>query len=60
VRTALGQLLDYSRFAPDAKKAVLLPSRPRRDLEKLLFLHDVGAIWPESEGFADNSDGAFT
>jgi hypothetical protein len=57
VRMALGQLLDYGRFAPNAKRAVLLPDRPRPDLEALLRLRDVHAVWRKGEVFADNADG---
>jgi hypothetical protein len=60
IRMALGQLLDYGRFARDAKRAVLLPTRPRPDLEQLLLLNDVYAIWPDGDGFSDNCDGDFT
>jgi hypothetical protein len=57
---ALGQVLDYGRFAPDAKRAVLLPKRPRPDLEQLLLASAVYVVWAENEGFADNAGGAFT
>src|SRR5207249_5607041 len=37
VRGAIGQLMDYRRFADsDARLAVLLPERPRDDLRDLL------------------------
>jgi hypothetical protein len=57
---ALGQVLDYGRFATDASRAVLLPARPRRDLEDLLLAYGVYAVWRDGDGFADNADGAFT
>jgi hypothetical protein len=60
VRFALGQVLDYGRFAPDARRAVLVPNRPRRDLEALLTSYGVSAVWPVPGGFADNADGLFT
>jgi hypothetical protein len=59
VRMALGQILDYSRARSKAKRAILLPSRPRPDLEALLRQHDVFAVWREGEGFADNANGEF-
>jgi hypothetical protein len=60
VRMALGQILDYSRFAPEAKRAVLLPTRPRVDIEELLLMNGVHAIWRDGAGFSDNSEGDFT
>jgi hypothetical protein len=60
VRMALGQLLDYGRFMPQAKRAVLLPTRPRPDLEQLLLAHEVFAVWPHGDGFADNARGDFS
>lgn len=45
VRMALGQLLDYSRFAVVASRALLLPSRPRPDLLALLRSADVGLYY---------------
>jgi hypothetical protein len=37
VRMALGQLLDYGRFVPkEVRRAVLLPSEPRRDVLALI------------------------
>ena len=32
---SIGQLGDYGRFVPEAKRAVLMLSRPRADLESL-------------------------
>ena len=61
LRMAIGQLIDYGRFAdgPPAK-AVLVPSRPRADLEALLRAADVAAVWPtRNGGFQDNADGRF-
>jgi hypothetical protein len=60
VRMALGQILDYGRFVPDARRGVLLPTRPRPDLERLLLEHEVHAVWPQEDGFADNAEGLFT
>jgi hypothetical protein len=49
LRTAVGQLLDYGRFADAERRSVLLPSRPRADL--LEYLHTVGvdAIYPDGD-----------
>jgi hypothetical protein len=61
IRTAIGQLADYSRFiAPAPARAVLLPDRPRPDLEALLFSQNISAVWQNAEGFADNAGGVFT
>jgi hypothetical protein len=52
LRMAIGQLLDYRRFAPNGTRlGVLLPERPRADLEALLESADVHAIWPEGNRF---------
>lgn len=40
VRLAVGQLLDYLRFVPDARGALLLPARPSQDLVE--FIHSCG------------------
>jgi len=61
VRMAIGQLADYGRFADDgARQAVLLPERPREDLEALLRTQGIFCIWPTNAGFSDNADGLFT
>jgi hypothetical protein len=60
IRMALGQLLDYRRFAPQgAKLAVLTDLRPHQDLEDLLGSVDVACIWKTEHGFEDNVGGAF-
>src|SRR5207245_8149606 len=51
VRMAIGQLADYGRFAPNAKRAILLPSRPRTDLEALGQSVGIAFTWPIGEGF---------
>ncbi len=51
VRMAIGQLADYSRFQPSAKKAILVPSRPRPDLEHLAAAVGIDVIWPSDSGF---------
>jgi hypothetical protein len=60
LRMALGQLADYGRFIkPPPRRAVLLPARPRADLEELLRSEDVAAVWQERSGFTDNAGGRF-
>lgn len=61
VRMAIGQLTDYGRFVdPPPALAVLLPQRPRADLEQLLASTGIAAIWPaNSGGFEDNAGGTF-
>jgi hypothetical protein len=59
LRMAVGQLLDYGRFAQASSLAVLLPSRPRDDL--LAYLHNVGitVIYPDRDTWArDTPTGA--
>jgi hypothetical protein len=61
VRMAIGQLVDYARFrTPPPALAVLLPARPRPDLEVLLTAGGISAVWPEGKGFTDNAQGRFT
>lgn len=61
VRMAIGQLADYGRFlTPTPAKAILLPERPRQDLEALLASQGIDAIWPTRDGFEDNADGRYT
>ncbi len=60
IRMAIGQLHDYRRFAPATTAlGVLLPSRPRSDLEALLGEARVSAVWETDTGFADNAAGRF-
>lgn len=52
IRMAIGQLLDYSRFTPGVPKlAVLLPERPRQDLEDLLNTNNIKCIFAEGDIF---------
>jgi hypothetical protein len=52
LRMAIGQLMDYRRFAPDGTKlAVLVPEKPRTDLLGILESVDVHAIWPDGVRF---------
>ena len=60
IRMAIGQLADYSRFiTPAPSLAILLPDRPRPDLEQLLKSQGIDAVWAHESGFADNADGRF-
>jgi hypothetical protein len=60
VRMAIGQLLDYRRFFdPQPSCALLLPERPRRDLEDLLASAGISVIWKTDSGFEANADGRF-
>lgn len=60
IRMAIGQLMDYRRFAPTgAKLAVLTELRPHRDLEGLLTSLGIACIWRDGGGFEDNAGGAF-
>jgi hypothetical protein len=60
VRMAIGQLADYSRFLEVEARAVLLPERPRVDLETLLQSQGISTIWQTDDGFEDNAGGVFT
>jgi hypothetical protein len=51
IRMAIGQLADYARFVPTARKAILLPSRPRADLEELLRSASIDMIWAVDGSF---------
>jgi hypothetical protein len=55
IRMAIGQLLDYRRFvSPPPLLAVLLPSRPRRDLHDLLTSAGIGLVWSEGKKFKES------
>jgi hypothetical protein len=51
IRMAIGQLADYSRFVPTARKVILVPSRPRTDLENLVRDQSIDLIWASDRGF---------
>ncbi|MER7119406.1 restriction endonuclease [Streptomyces goshikiensis] len=51
VRMAIGQLLDYARFLPQPKLALLVPSRPEPDLLDLCAHVQVTVVWPEGDGY---------
>lgn len=60
IRMAIGQLMDYRRFAPaGARLAVLTELRPHSDLEALLTSLGIACIWRDGASFEDNADGAF-
>jgi hypothetical protein len=64
IRMAVGQLLDYSYlFAKDVgvpALAILLPSRPSRDIEVWLKAHlEIFVIWKSGRAFQDNANGRF-
>jgi hypothetical protein len=61
IRMAIGQLVDYQRFAPPGTRlAILLPERPREDLRDLLSAAGVGLIFPKPPAsFADEGLGLF-
>jgi hypothetical protein len=48
---AIGQLADYARFGPSARKAILVPSRPRDDLERLIRGQGIELLWSTDEAF---------
>jgi hypothetical protein len=50
IRMALGQLLDYSRFADVRTKAILLPTKPREDLQSLIRVAGVGLYYKGDQG----------
>ena len=61
IRMAIGQLADYARFLPEAKRrVVLLGSQPASDLLDLLASCGVGAVWRSGRSFKDNAGGGFT
>jgi hypothetical protein len=54
IRMAIGQLLDYGRFVePPPRLAVLLPSRPREDLCRLLTRAGVDLVWRRGKTFLE-------
>lgn len=44
VRLALGQVLDYGRYVPSSRLAVLLPEAPPADMVELLEAYGVGCV----------------
>jgi hypothetical protein len=55
IRMALGQLLDYRRFVPNPRCAILLPERPRQDLVALIHSAGVSLFWPEAGQFREEA-----
>jgi hypothetical protein len=51
IRMAIGQLADYSRFRPDAARAILVPEKPRADLLTLAASVGVAVVWPTNGSF---------
>lgn len=51
VRLALGQILDYARYAPEKKLAVLTPVKPEEDMVELLVSHGISLISRAEQGF---------
>jgi hypothetical protein len=51
VRMAIGQLADYARFlSGEPARAILLPTKPRKDLLRLAAAADVRVIWRGPDG----------
>lgn len=64
IRIAIGQLLDYSRLTKAAelgnsRLGMLLPERPKRELERLLDSLDIALIWKHGKNLKDNRGGKF-
>jgi hypothetical protein len=52
IRMAIGQLMDYRRFVqPSPRLGVLLPSRPRDDLNDLLTSAGIDVVWRDGGEF---------
>jgi hypothetical protein len=61
VRLAIGQLADYVRFvSPRPQRAILLETKPNRDVHDLLRSQDIAVIWRNDGGFSDDGEGRFT
>lgn len=50
-RMAIGQIADYRRFLETPRCAILLPSKPSRDLLDLAAVEGIAVIWPSKSGF---------
>jgi hypothetical protein len=63
IRMAVGQLLDYafqgSKKFGSPHMAILVPEKPRSDIEKWLTDLKISLIWLEKGIFQDNADGKF-
>jgi len=52
IRMAIGQLVDYGRFVPGGTQlAILLPSRPREDLVRLIEHAEIKMIYEDGDSF---------
>lgn len=49
VRMAVGQLIDYGRFATAKTRTLLLPSKPRADLLDLVRTADISTVFPDGD-----------
>lgn len=53
VRSAVGQLFDYSRFVDAQQRTVLLPSKPRPDLLAFLFSAGMAVVYEAERSFVE-------
>lgn len=62
IRMAIGQLLDYSLWAPKkAGLAILVPRMPSDDLIRVAALANIGVVWQQRNGnFDDTAHGALS
>lgn len=49
LRTAVGQLFDYGRFADARRWTVLVPTRPRADMLAYLHQYGIGVVYPNGD-----------
>ena len=56
IRMAIGQIADYRRYLPRVRCAILLPSKPKRDLLDFAGVEMIGVIWPVRNGFESTLD----
>lgn len=55
-RMAIGQLADYRRFLGKPQCAILVPTKPRKDLLDLARVEGIYVIWPSADGFASTAN----
>ncbi|MET9961451.1 hypothetical protein ABZ128_20750 [Streptomyces sp. NPDC006326] len=60
VRMAIGQLADYGRFVDHAARAILLPSKPRKDLLDLAQSQGCVVIWPGGKAYGSTEANLIT
>jgi hypothetical protein len=53
IRLAVGQLLDYLRFLPEAGGAILLPDEPTYDLQSFVAACGLGLTYPSEGGWIE-------